>query len=224
MAHQEAKGVALELRKAGHAYSHISRVTGISKSTLSDWLSGVPYTPNAETVNRVGKAIAAANARKTLLKRESIHRIHQEAANEIGRVSKRDLFMFGLGLYLGEGSKTGDVTRVVNADPEVIRLAIAWFKSLGVEPEQFLLTLHLYPDSDTQECLQFWSKTTTIPLRQFGKVQVDTRNNKRVFKRGKLPHGTAHLSVRGLGRKEYASAFARRIKGWTNAVAQEVLK
>ncbi|MBU6323644.1 hypothetical protein KGQ55_03085 [Patescibacteria group bacterium] len=224
MAHRRARDAAIELRRTGYAYSHISRVTGISKSTLSDWLSDVPYTPNSETVDRIGKAVAAANARKTLLKQETTRLIHNAAAGEVGRVSERDLFMFGLGLYLGEGSKTGDVTRVVNADPEVIRLAIVWFKSLGVETAQFLLTLHLYPDSDAKECLQFWSKTTTIPVRQFGKVQVDTRKNKRAFKRGKLPYGTAHLSVRGLGRKKYASAFARRIKGWTNAVTKEVLK
>jgi transcriptional regulator with XRE-family HTH domain len=224
MAHPAAREKAVSLRRAGFPYSHISRVTGISKSTLSDWLSAIPYTPNAETIERVGKAIAAANARKTALKQESIRKIQHEARAQVGKVSKRDLFMFGLGLYLGEGSKTGDVTRVVNADVQVIRLTIAWFESLGVRPAQFLLTLHLYPDTDVRKCLRFWSEATTIPVSQFGKVQTDTRRNKRMYKNGKLPYGTAHLSVRGLGRKEYASALARRIKGWTNAVEKEVLK
>ena len=197
-------------------------MTGVSKSTLSDWLSLVPYRPNEQTVARVGKAIASANARKTLQKQESIEKIRKEAAREIGAISKRDLFMFGLGLYLGEGSKTSDITRVVNSDPVVILLAIKWFYGLGIIREQFLLTLHLYPDSNVDECLQFWSHTTTIPRSQFGKVQIDRRKNKKSFKSGKLPYGTAHLSVRGLGRKKFGVALARRIKGWTDAIAKKI--
>lgn len=213
---------AIVLREAGYSYTYISRETGLSKSTLSGWLASIPYRPNEETILRVGRAIAAANARKTEMKRLSIIGIHMEAAKQIGSLSKRDLFMFGLGLYTGEGSKTADITRITNADPEVIRLAIAWFRSIGVRRKQFFLTLHLYPDSNVRECLQFWSDTTTIPRNQFGKVQIDRRTNKKSSRAGKLPHGTAHLTVRAMGRTEFGVCLARRIKGWTDAVTRDV--
>lgn len=211
---------AIILRKEGFAYSYISEKTGISKSTLSDWLSEIPYTPNQQTIDRVGKAIAASNARKTQIKQAETEQIRTSASKDIGTMSPRDLFMFGLGLYLGEGSKTRDITRVTNSDPDVILLAIAWFRSLGVLPEQFRLTIHLYPDSDMTKSLQFWSHTANIPISQFGKTQIDRRTNKRKDHSGKLPNGTAHLTVKSLGRKEFGVALARKIKAWTDEVAR----
>ena len=211
---------ALSLRKKGFSYSHISSQTGLSKSTLSDWLSKTPYAPNRQTIDRVGKAIAAANARKTKMRQEETARTREAAFLDIGDVSKRDLFMFGAGLYLGEGSKTGDLTRIVNSDPEVIRLAMAWFYGLGVYREQYFLTIHLYPDSDIENSLQFWSLATTIPRSQFGKVQIDRRLNKKKNRAGKLPHGTAHLTVRSSGRKEFGVALSRKIQAWTDEIAR----
>lgn len=214
---------AIRLREEGYSYTDISLKIGIPKSTLSDWLSAIPYTPNEKTIKRIGKAIAAANAKKVRQKQESIANINEDAAQEIGALSRRDLFMFGLGLYAGDGSKTAGVTRIVNSDPNVICLAIAWFRNLGITQEQFSLTLHVYPDSDIPACLQFWSRTTTIPTSQFGKIQIDRRVKKRA-RPGKLPYGTAHLSVRGLGKKEFGIAFARRIQGWTNAVVHKTMQ
>ena len=216
------KETALILRKQGFAYSYISKRTGLSKSTLSDWLSEVPYRPNQQTVKRIGKAIAAANAKKIRARQEETEEIRRDALLEIGEMSKRDVFMYGLGLYLGEGSKTQDITRVVNSDPDVIYLAITWFYGLGVLREQFTIRIHLYPDSDIEKSLQFWSRATTIPRSQFSKVQIDTRLNKRKYKAGKLPYGTAHLTVRGLGRKEFGVVFARKIQAWNDGVAQTI--
>lgn len=219
---QKIRDMALQLRQKGYAYSFISTKTGLSKSTLSGWLSSIPYTPNKQTVDRVGKAIAAANARRSQIRQEETVRIHELAALDIGKISPRDLFMFGAGLYLGEGSKTGDLTRIVNSDPKVILLAMAWFYGMGVTRKQFFLTIHLYPDSDIEKCLQFWSRTTTIPRSQFGKVQIDTRLNKRIDRSGKLPNGTAHLTVRSMGRKEFGVILARKIQGWTDEIVRVV--
>jgi hypothetical protein len=170
----------------------------------------------------VGKAIAASNARKTKIRQDETERVRQAAFLDIGKMSKRDLFMFGLGLYLGEGAKTHDITRVVNSDPNVICLAIAWFNELGMSKEQFLIRLHLYPDSNIEKSLQFWSRATTIPRSQFAKVQIDVRKNKKVYKAGKLPYGTAHLSVRSMGRKEFGVVLARKIQAWTDEVARVI--
>ena len=205
------RGQVFGLRNAGNSYAHISSLTGISKSTLSDWLSKIPYTPNRETISRIGKARAAAGARKVAIKQESFLRARAKARKEIGKVSTRDLFMFGLGLYLGEGSKTHDCVRVSNSDPAVIQLAIEWFQSLGVTREQLFLCIHLYPDNDPEKSLQFWSRTTSIPRSQFGKIQVDRRTNKKAFRAGKSLYGTAHLSVRSRGRPEFGVFFSRKI-------------
>ena len=213
---------ALALRKNGFSYKYISSETGLSKSTLSGWLTEVPYTPNKETVSTFGKARAAASARRAELRQQSIDEIRKIAVKDVGEINKRDLFIYGLALYLGEGCKSNSQIRMINSDPRIIQTTIAWFKIFGVEKSQFRLRLHLYPDSDTKQCLQFWSRTTSIPVSQFQKHQIDRRIDKKAKKRHKLPFGTAQLSVRSEGRKEYGVLFFRKIQLWNEAILSEI--
>lgn len=223
MHHASSRQHAFRLRRDGYSYSYIASQTGLSKSTLSDWLADVPYHPNEHTRLAIGRARAASGEKKTQIKQQSLLKARQEAENDINTLSKRDLFMFGIGLYLGEGSKTANVVRVVNSEVDVIRLAIAWFMSLGVLKNQFGVTLHLYPDSNVKKCLQFWSEATTIPLGQFAKPQIDRRRNKKSNKAGKLPYGTAHLSVKSGGRKEFGVFFSRKILGWVDSAIKKAI-
>lgn len=213
---------ALALRRRGFSYAHISSETGLSKSTLSGWLTEVPYTPNKETIMAFGKARAAASARRAELRQKSIQEIRKTAVKDIGRISRRDLFVFGLGLYLGEGCKTNSQIRVMNSDSRIIQATIAWFRMLGVEKKQIKLRLHLYPDSNVTHSLQFWSRTTSIPLSQFQKHQIDSRIDKKAKKRHKLPFGTVQLTVQSGGKKEYGVIFFRKIQLWSEAILSEI--
>ena len=47
---------AIEMRKAGYSYTYIKNKIGVSKSTLSSWLSKIVYIPNKETVNKIKQA------------------------------------------------------------------------------------------------------------------------------------------------------------------------
>lgn len=215
---------AVTLRRKGYSYPYISLKTGLSKSTLSGWLAEIPYAPNKETIAFHGKAIAAANIRKVKIRQEATEKLREKASNEIACLSQRDLFMFGLGLYLGEGSKTQGNVRIVNADPGVIRGAVAWFKLLGVKNEQFSVRVFVYPDNDLRACLQFWAKETRIPETQFQKEYVDRRMDKKAKKTGKLPYGTLHLTIRSRGRKEYGVEFLRKIQAWNECVLGQTRK
>ena len=212
------------LRKNGFSYTYISSKTGLSKGTLSGWLTDVPYTPNKETVTSFGKARAAASARRAQLRQDSIREIRKIAESDIGKISRRDLFMFGLALYLGEGCKSNSQVRMVNSDPRIIQTTITWFKMLGVKRDQFKLRVHLYPDSNVKQCLQFWSQTTSIPLSQFQQTHIDTRTDKKEKKRRKLPFGTVQLLVQSKGRREYGVLFFRKIQLWNEVVLSRIKK
>ena len=218
---RSVRDTAIALRRDGFTYTYIADQLHISKSTLSGWLADVPFAPNQATIESIGSAKAKAAEKRVSMRQNEFLQIEKEVELEIGEVTDRDLFMFGLGLYLGEGSKTNSTIRIVNADPKVIQISVAWFLSLGLTIEHFLLTLHLYPDSDIEKCLHFWSTTTTIPICQFGKVQIDTRDNKKAVNTGKLPYGTAHLGVRSLGKKEFGVVFSRKIQSWTEEVIRK---
>ncbi len=213
---------AIELRKKGHSYNYISEILNISKSTLSDWLAEIPYRPNAETVSRIGRARAASGEAKSKIRRASILEAGIEAKRELGRMSRRDLFMLGLGLYIGEGSKASEVTRFVNSDPATLNLMIRWFTEVLALPKRNLrIRIHLYPDCNEKHSLQYWSKVTTIPLSQFQKTSFDRRTDKKAVKSGKLVHGTAHLSLRSFGEKQFGVFLFRKIAAWSNLVLGE---
>lgn len=210
-----------KLRKNGYSYSYISEKIGISKSTLSVWLSSIPYTPNKTIIDRIEKARAASGYWKAKRKLESIESAEKEAKKEMGKITNRDLFMLGIGIYIGEGAKTNNTIRVINADPKIIRFAVKWFEeACGLSKVNFRLRLHLYPDNNIKECINFWSNISKIPEKQFYKVQIDRREDKKIIKKGKLPHGTAHLSIVSNGKKEFGVLFARKINAWM----EEVLK
>lgn len=197
----------------------ISAKTGVSKGTLSEWLSRVPYVPNAEVRARIGKARAVSVQAQQKRKHQSLALAEAMSAKDIPTLTKKDLLMLGLGVYIGEGSKTGGITRVVNASPLVIRLTLRWFKEIfGVSTRNFKVRIHLYPDSDVTETLRYWSRQLGIPLTQFQTSQVDMRTGKKAFKKGKLPFGTAHVTVQSLGKPEHGVFLQRRINAWIERV------
>lgn len=214
-----AKFVAIEMRKSGHSYNHIASKVGVSKSTLSVWLADVPYTPNPETVNRIGKARAASVEAKRRLKRETFERARQESQIDIRSVSARDLFMLGLGLYIGEGAKSPSATSFVNSNLAIMNLIIRWFtESIGLPKRNLRMRLHLYPDSDQEQSLEFWASQTGLSKDQFFRPVIDVRNDKKAIKSGKLPYGTAHLTVKSLGEKRFGVFLARKILAWSDRV------
>lgn len=218
MTRQKTKEKAIKLRVDGYSYNYIANKLKVSKGTLSDWLYDIPYEPNDETKKRMRGAINKMIKTKIAQKRDSIKKSKKEATEDMGELNKRDLFMLGLGLYIGEGTKSHYLTRVINANPKVINLAIRWFEdACDVGKNNFRIVLHIYPDNDEKECLSFWSNYTKIPLSQFGKTQIDQRKKKQ-SKRGKLPYGTAHLTVKSNGNKKLGVFLFRKINAWMDIV------
>ncbi len=151
------KNKAIELRKAGFSYADIKREINVSKSSLSLWLKEVPYKPNDIVLKRFERARELSSAARTKIRIDSEKNALIVAQNDIGgKISDRNLFFLGLGLYMGEGSKTAMV-RVVNSDLEVIKLTMTWLKKVyGLRNNNFSIRIHLYPalylGLDTAHC------------------------------------------------------------------------
>ena len=217
------KDRAVDLRRRGWSYNIIAKRLGVGKSTLSDWLRTIPYEPNQVVIRRIrsGPAKAAASKQRRVL--QQITRLRDEARQEIGTMSKRDLFFLGLGLYMGEGSKLYENIRLINSNPDLVRVAMKWFRDVCEVPERnFAIVLHLYPDSSPRAARRFWSRVAGVSTRQFEKVQIDQRTDKSPKKRRRLPYGTAHIKVYGRGDQRFGVALHRRIMGWTSAVYETI--
>lgn len=220
---KSAKQSAIVLRQAGWSYNVIADRVGVAKSTLSHWLREIPYSPNQATIQRIRNGPAKSATLRHQQKINAIAKSRAAAIVEFGKLTKRDLWLLGLGVYIGEGSKLYESIRIINSDPQVIKLAIKWFREIcGLGLSNITITIHMYPDLSESSVIKFWRDTTGLPRSNFMKTQVDTRRNKSGKKHRKLPYGTAHLTIRADGRREFGVALHRRIMGWITASNQQM--
>lgn len=219
MYYLEIKQKAIDLRKRGYSYNYIIKHVPVAKSTLSDWLHNIPFTPNKYTLETIGKARIASGEYKHQTKVVSLKRAELQAKIDIDKLSDRDILMLGLGIYVGEGCKTHNITKITNSDPKIIKFAIKWFVNcFGINIRQMKIRLHLYPDNDEIKCIKYWSEQTNISPSKFFKSSIDRRINKKQSNNRKLPFGTAHMTVQSLGNKDFGAYLHRRIMALINRV------
>jgi len=174
----EDKNRAIDLRIQGKTYSEIrSKISNLSKSTLSGWLSKMRLTPkqsellkgNLERINY--NARVKAGWTKKAKKREKIRVIFQQAENEYQNLKNNNLFLIGLSLYWAEGNKKTEMFQFTNSDPEAIKIVIKWLVEIYLIPkEKIKIRLYIHKVYAHENCEKFWSKTTGIPYQKFQKT------------------------------------------------------
>lgn len=217
------KEKAISYRKHGYSYNMISEKLGLAKSTLSDWLREIPYNPSEEVKKRIKLGHIKTAQFRHNQRVADIEKMRKLTKKELGKLTKRDLWLLGIGLYLGEGSKLYERIRVINSDPKIIELAVKWFRKIcGLKKRNLSPTIHVYPDNNITEAINYWSKIIKIPKNQFCKTQIDRRGNKSGKKKRKLPYGTLHLQIKSCGQKEFGRTLHRRIMGWIEAALNQI--
>lgn len=106
--------------------------------------------------------------------------------------------MLGLGLYWGEGNKTGGFG-ISNSDVEIARIFIDWSKKY-FEINSFSAHIQHYNQSEDELVKKWWSDNLFLPLELFGKSNFSVSLlSKR--KRNTLLYGTIRLRAKGDGWK-----------------------
>lgn len=214
---------AEKLRDQGYSYNMIHSELGVPISTMSYWFRDRPFRPNKKVLERVKYGPIKSGAKRHNEKVKEIERLKKVGIKEVGKLTDRDLFMLGIGLYIGEGSKTIESIRIINSDPAVIFVGIKWLKeSCMLSNDNITVRLHIYPDNNEDEAKTFWSGITGLPLANFRKTVVDQRTNKSNVNNRKLPYGTAHISVVSNGDPEKGVKLFRRINGWISGALNQV--
>lgn len=211
------------LRDQGFSYNMIKAELGVSISTMSYWFSDRPFTPSQEMIKRIKLgSLKNATVRHNNRVKETTRLVY-EGSKEVGELSDRDLWMLGLGIYIGEGSKSIESVRIVNSDPAVIKIAIRWFReSCHLTTQNLIISLSLYPDNDVEESIKYWQAVTGLPRENFRKTQIDAREQKKQSRRGKLPYGTVQIRVKSNGDPDKGVALFRKIRGWTKGALDQV--
>ncbi len=222
MARTKDKQKAIEMRKRGMSYSQIKEKLGVSKSTLSGWLYAMPLSEKRIKELRDNNPIRIERCRNTkrIKKETRLASVYQNVKRDIGLLSKRDLFLAGLFLYWGEGTKvqSGQVV-LTNTNPAMLKLFIQWLGLFGVERKKLAVRLHLYSDMDIQRSLSFWSKELKIPKNQFRKPYIKKTKLKSITYKNGFGKGTCCVIFDNRDIWEYITMGLKHISEISNSSA-----
>jgi hypothetical protein len=124
-------------------------------------------------------------------KDDRISLIYKNAKRAVGSLINRDLFIGGIFLYMGEGSKTTKgTTALTNTNPKILKLFIRWLHLHDVKKEKIKVQLHLYSDMDIKKQIKFWSKELSIDEKQFRKPHIKKNTSEGISYKGQFGQGT----------------------------------
>ena len=215
------KNTALELRQQGLTYQAIRQQLGVAKSTVWRWLKAeglVETQPQRLTeLKRIAQRKGAAIVKANRIARTRA--ILEQASQDVGLLSRRDLWLMGLALYWAEGSKQkpGNVSASViftNSDPAAVRVFVAWIKEIcGVSNDRLTFEIYLHDTADAQHARTYWATQLQLPIERLSRVRWKRhRPATRRTNVGDSYHGLVRVRV------ARSSALNRRITGWIAGV------
>ncbi len=200
------KNKAIQLRKKGMSYSQIKAKLSVSKSTLSGWLYNMPLSEKrirelgAFSPTRIERC-RNTKRRKKIARQDSVF---EKVSKDIGKLSKRELFLAGLFLYWGEGGKTKYYTTILtNTNPCMVKFFLKWLENFGVDKKKLKVSLHLYSDMDISKQMKYWSKLLDISISQFRKPYIKKSKFTDITYRNGFGQGTCSLIYDNRDLSEY---------------------
>lgn len=165
--------LARKLRSEGVSINDILKQVPVAKSSVSTWVRDIELTE--EQIDRIALKHVAARERSIQTKRfkreARIAAYYREADAAYETLSRNVDFMFGLALYIGEGSKKKEsVLEITNCDPRVIQKGIQFFQKIGFTQDKLHCKIQLHPHLPEDEVLAYWRQITGLGRPQFGKV------------------------------------------------------
>jgi hypothetical protein len=189
------KNLAINLRLTGMSFREIQTKVSVSKGTLSLWLRDVPLTEDQvfklkhrrdAQHERIGQVVKR--------QREERWRSYEGAATvEWERLKSEPWFMYGLALYIGEGSKTHGSPGLSNCDPRVLRSILSFFFKLGIQESAVRVSVHLHDGSLSDSSRHYWSSKLELPVTQFTKPIIAVSRASKRLKPNYQLNGTCHV-------------------------------
>jgi hypothetical protein len=200
----EKKDIARNLRTQGMSIKSISKRLAVSQGSVSVWCRDLRLS-DTQREKLVQHQIASGHKGRMMgvesNKRKKANNIYEQktiAKAMVGKLTKRDKLMLGIGLYWGEGVKAGrSGTALVNSDPSVILFARDWFEQLGVKRSEFNPYIYVSEIHKPREhiILTFWSELLSIPKEQFNKIIFLKGRPKKVYENYDSYYGVLALRV-----------------------------
>ena len=162
----EERARARELRAQSWTLREIADELGVAKGSVSVWVRDADFEPRPRT-----RGHPAGPKHPMRLKKEAeLERCRVEAETWAAELTERDLEMFALGLYAGEGSKTDGEVAMANTNPAYVRVFVRWLRRrFDIDERRMRCVLYLHEGLDIDAATAFWSDELGIPTSQFTK-------------------------------------------------------
>lgn len=214
------KKEAIQLRKLGYSLKTITQRLNVSKSSVSLWVRDVQLTKSqlSNLTKRQHARSVVEKRRKTRLLNSEVRKskVINKAVQQIKPISQKDLFLVGVSLYLGEGSKKKQgVVEFVNGDPELIMIMMRFFREVcEIQDTKFRIHIHLHCHISPVKAEKYWSKITGVPRSQFFKTSQQ-HNISSKSKKDSLPNGTVSIYV-------CSTQLQLMMKGWMKGLTDVI--
>jgi len=158
---------ARQLRARSWTLQEIADELDVSKSSASIWCRGVDFVPKPRNRGHSSHKPHPLHVKKL----QEIERCRVEAAQIVGDLSERDLLIYGLALYLGEGAKTEDSGfGLANTSGAVMVSFLVWMRSFfDIDESRLRVRLYLHEGLDLVAATRYWSELLNIPVAQFNR-------------------------------------------------------
>ena len=217
------KDFAIELRKGGYSYSEIKKFCPVPKSTLSYWFRNIKLSePQLARLEK--KRIEAAqrgSKSKTLKTSKAIEEIQKKSAKDIGKISKKELWLMGTVLYWRErllNKNDSDLkkgVRFTSSDPHLIKLFLKWLVDIGgIKDEEISFDIFIGKVRNTgknkqnllNEAVDYWADITGFSKANFSRYYILK----------KTKHSLLRVRVKA------SSMLARQISGWVTEIIKQL--
>ncbi|MFA4995597.1 MAG: hypothetical protein WC536_00415 [Patescibacteria group bacterium] len=174
----EEKREAIKLRRDGYSYNEIRQIIpDLSKGTLSGWLKNIELNSvqKARIISKINSGAAKGRIKGAWTNKnkaiDRIKRIKLAAAKEFDGHALNPIFSIFLSLYWAEGAKKSRCFQFVNSDPEMVKIVLKCLRTLfNIPEEEIKIRIFIHEVYSNENCEEFWSKITNIPISSFKKT------------------------------------------------------
>jgi len=145
---------------------------------------------------------------------KAIEEIQKNSAKEIGKISKRELWLMGVVLYWRErllNKNDSDLkkgVRFTSSDPNLIKLFIKWLVDIGgIKNEEISFDIYIGKDKPDllNEAVNYWADITGFSKANFSRYYVLKKSKRSLLR----------IRVKA------SSMLARQIFGWANGISKQ---
>lgn len=223
MAKSKKRLESRKLRTQGESIKEIAKILSVSPGSVSVWCRDIQLSQEQvfNLQQRMhdpyyGRRHNYLNEKKEKLNNK-IETLKQVGIKEIGRLTKREIFLIGVALYWGEGFKKDHQVGFATSDINMGRFFIFWLKKcFHIEKKDLILriTANISYLKKIQDLEKYWAVKLKINQKSFSKPFFQNSKWKKKYENRDDYHGVIRIKVRR------SVDLLRKIYGFIEGVAR----